>query len=307
MLARFEKVPLASDRSFHLKELRLRRFDAPWHFHPEYELTLIVASHGLRFVGDSIEPFAAGDLVLLGPHLPHFWHTAETLPRRTWAQAVVVQFDRDFLGPQLWDKPEFAAIRRFLVRARRGLRFPGKGFDAVRHRLQLLPRLSGLAALTELLAVLDSLAKARAATPLATPGYEPDLDRRGEIRLARVYAFLTAHFCESLTLAQIAKVAAMTPAAFSRYFRQTTGRNVSDLLNDLRIGRATRQLRETSENVATIAWQCGFGTLSNFNRRFHERLKCAPREYRKYFATNAPYVTAPRRNATDLSTTIIFR
>ncbi|MGH8019505.1 MAG: cupin domain-containing protein, partial [Opitutaceae bacterium] len=103
MRARFEKIPSDPQRSFRATDLRLPRFDAPWHFHPEIELTLILASRGRRFVGDRIERFAEGDLVLLGPNLPHFWHNDQKQRSEvTTAHAIVVQFSPDFLGADLW-------------------------------------------------------------------------------------------------------------------------------------------------------------------------------------------------------------
>lgn len=299
MLARFEKIPAPAHRSFHHRELRVARFDAPWHFHPEIELTLIVAGRGRRFVGDSIEPFAEGDLVLLGPNLPHFWRS-EGHPaggRRHSAQAVVVQFPADFLGGDLWTKPEFAAIHRLLGRAQRGIHFTGAKAHAAAARLRGLGARRQCPAVLELLAILDLLASARRAQPLASEAYEPGLDRHAERRLARVYHFLLEHCLEPLTLAEIARVAAMTPAGFSRYFKRATGRNVSAFLNELRVDHAARLLRETTDGITRIAGAAGFPTLSNFNRRFRERLRCAPRDYRRVFATMGTAPAADRFGA----------
>lgn len=282
MRARFEKIAPAPGRSLVALERRLARFDAPWHFHPEIELTLIVASRGRRFVGDSIEPFGPGDLVLIGPNLPHFWHN-EGRPRAgEKAHSVVVQFLPDFWGAELWEKPELAQVRRLLARAERGLHFPARAAAPIAERLRRLPSLEGLSAALELLAVLQALAGLRpGARPLASVGYAPSLDRRTKDRLARVYAFLLARFRDPLTLAEIAREAAMTPAGFSRHFKRVTGRNVSTFLNELRIGHAARLLGETTRTVGDIAVDSGFATLSNFNRRFREQLRCAPRDYRR--------------------------
>ena len=73
MKAFFEKIPAIEEMSFLARGIVIPYFDAPLHYHPEYELTLIVKGNGKRFVGDSIENFEAGDLVLLGSNLPHFW------------------------------------------------------------------------------------------------------------------------------------------------------------------------------------------------------------------------------------------
>lgn len=297
MRARFEKVPSVADRSFYLREQRLARFDAPWHFHPEIELTLIVAGRGRRFVGDNIESFADGDLVLLGPNLPHFWHSEGRPARDRRVHSVVVQFQPDFLGGEVWTRPEFMAIRRLLQRAQRGLHFTGAAGRAVAERVQALGARRGCPAVLELLAILDLLASARNARQLASEAYEPSLDRHAERRLARVYGFLLGHYLEPLTLAEIARVAAMTPAGFSRYFKRATGRNVSDFLNELRVDHAARLLRETTDGITRIAGASGFATLSSFNRRFRERLRCAPRDYRRVFATMGESTSAQRFGA----------
>ena len=67
MKAHFEKVPFA-DSGFHAFERVDSEFPFYWHYHPEFELTLIVDSYGQRLVGDSIADYRPGDLVLLGPN-----------------------------------------------------------------------------------------------------------------------------------------------------------------------------------------------------------------------------------------------
>lgn len=295
MRAQLEKITPKRDRSFLLAERELPRFDAPWHFHPELELTLIVSSRGQRFVGDSVEPFREGDLVLLGPNLPHFWHNPEPSSGRllTPAHSVVAQFLPESWGDAFWTMPECARIQRLFSRAARGLKFSGKAAVQTADRLRALGRLPGLPALLELIAILDVLAADRSARPLATLAYAPNLQSRTNQRLGRVYEYLIGHFCEPITLAQIARVAAMTPPGVSRYFRRTTGRNVSVFLNELRIDHAAQLLADTDRSVADIALSSGFPTLSNFNRRFRGRLQLTPREYRQALGAVSPDARDP--------------
>jgi AraC-like DNA-binding protein len=281
--ARFEKIAIPASRSFHIAERRLLKFDAPWHFHPELELTYIAESRGRRFVGDSIEPYAEGDLVLLGPNLPHFWHTEGRRSPKARAHSIYVQFRQDFLGPELLSRPEFAAVRQLFQRSARGLVFPRRIVRQVAPGLHQLVKMTGLPAVLKLLEILNVLAHARAPRPLASAAYEPSLDARAEDRLARVYDFLTKNFREQLTLRQIARAASMTPEAFSRYFKKAAGRNVSVFINELRIDHAARLLRETTARIGDIAAQAGFVTLSSFNRRFRERMHVSPRIFRKAY------------------------
>ena len=106
---------------FNYKIFTLPKFDAPWHFHPEYELTYIVESKGTRYVGDSIESFEKGDLVLLGPNLPHYWKN----PQETeLASAVVIQFGQNFTGSGIFEFNAFFSVKNLLLKAGLGLKFP---------------------------------------------------------------------------------------------------------------------------------------------------------------------------------------
>jgi len=91
----FEKVARSPDRSFATVDKRARAFDGRFHFHPEIEITLIESSSGRRVVGDSIEPFAPGDLVMLGPNLPH-QYVSDPPSSDTIAAAKVIQFAPDW-------------------------------------------------------------------------------------------------------------------------------------------------------------------------------------------------------------------
>lgn len=280
MRARIENILPEPGRSFYVVERRIQRFDAPWHFHPEIELTYIIASRGRRFVGDSIEPFAPGDLVLLGSNLPHFWHNEAPRPGDGAAHSIVVQFRRDFMGAAFLAKPECRRVRQLLDRAGRGLVFPTRRLPETARRLEALSRAQGLPALTLLLEILDALSRVRG-RPLATELYAPSVDLAAASRLMRVYDFMLSHYREPVTLAELARAGAMTPAAFSRFFKRSTGRNVSTVLNELRIGHAVRLLQETDLSVTEIALTAGFPTLSNFNRRFRELRSCTPRAFRR--------------------------
>src|SRR5688572_26592096 len=136
MRARPERISTSPAASFAVKRRRDPGFDFAWHFHPEVELTWIVRSRGRRFVGDSIENYRDGDLVLLGPNLPHTWHSE---PGRRH-EALVAQFAPDFLG----ELPELRGLRALFDRAARGLAFGGRTLKAVARPLDGLGDVEGL-------------------------------------------------------------------------------------------------------------------------------------------------------------------
>lgn len=293
MLAQYEKIIRGNaSHSFACRQFDSPGFTTPWHFHPEYELTLIVESRGQRFVGDSIAPFEPGDLVLLGPNLPHCWLNLPpvALPSER-ARSVVVQFSGDLLGRGWLDSPEMARIDALLrERAPRGVRFSGGAAARLSERLRRLPDLDGLDRLLELLKLLDALAKLprRAAVALASEGFLPALNLEQAGRLERVCRFVHQNFQGPIRQTQAAALAHLSPEAFSRFFRQKTGRTFVDYLNDVRVGEACRLLiGQDALGVTDICYGCGFGNLSNFNRHFRLRHGMAPREYRRRYLQGA--------------------
>jgi AraC-like DNA-binding protein len=86
-----------------------------------------------------------------------------------------------------------------------------------------------------------------------------------------------------MSLEQLAELVGMTPTAFSRYFKQRTGKNLSEYIVDIRLGHAARRLVDTTDSVSEICWTTGFNTLSNFNRLFRKRKGCNPTEFREKY------------------------
>ncbi|MBW7893481.1 MAG: helix-turn-helix domain-containing protein [Opitutaceae bacterium] len=280
MLAQREKVSLNPGESFACREFRTPRFLSPLHFHPECELTLIEASHGLRFVGDSIERFEPGDLVLLGPNLPHYWNNPPE-----WqgvAHSIVVQFKPDWLGPPGRTAPEFAGVARLLRRAERGLCFAGRPAEDAAARMRRLPALEALPRLLLLLETLHDLGEAEAGRPLASVGHAPVFSVADQGRLAKVLDYIDRNAAGVVRQTEAARRAGLSPAAFSRYFRRKLGHTFEEFVNEVRVGRICRALVDQPERtVAEIAFAAGYNNLANFNRQFRRRTGLPPRQYRQ--------------------------
>ncbi len=282
MKARIEKVVPGRAASFICRRRTDPRFGFFWHFHPEIELTLIVRSRGRRFVGDSIEAYEDGDLVLLGPNLPHTW--ASDPGRRGPHDAVFCQFSEAFLGEPFLRAPEWSAVRRLLDRARQGLRFTGRTQKLVARQMDGLETRSGLSRLATLLEILDVLARSRDARPLSSRPLGPSWRRGDAERIDRVCRYLSERCLERVTLAEAASVAHLSIPAFSRFFRSRTGKTLVAWLNELRVGQACRELIESERSVSEIAFDSGFNNLSNFNRRFRALKGMNPLAFRRQYA-----------------------
>lgn len=279
MQALYEKIQ-APGQSFLVKERVDAKFDFRWHYHPELELTWIVSSEGMRFVGDGIARYGAGDLVLLGSNLPHTWQSDETSSLKKH-RALYTQFSPDFLGAEFFELPEVAGIRRLFDRAALGLRFTGKTVSEASQRLQKLMGSSGAQRVALMIDLLGVLAEARNVVALSSRAFAPALRRGDQNRIDAVCRHINEHFAEGLTQPDVARVAHLSVPAFSRFFKRSLGRTFTDYVNELRIGAACRMLIESDKSVAEICYASGFENLSNFNRRFLAIKRMNPRDFRR--------------------------
>lgn len=281
MKARIQKVTTSRQSSFTFRDKSSPRFPFSWHFHPEYELTLIVESRGTRFVGDRVERYDDGDLVLIGPNLPHTWFSEphDDEPRRH--KAVVVQFGHTFLGSGFFERPELAEVARLLDRSSQGLRFTGRTRELAAGELLALRKLGGLDRLLGLLRVLEILSDGRGTHSLSSPTFTPTLDKTRQRRIDRVLGFINERYTTSITQPEAAAVVHMSPAVFSRFFKRTVGRTFVEYVGDMRVSHACRLLIETDLPIVDVCFRSGFNNLSNFNRRFLKIRNVGPREFRR--------------------------
>lgn len=279
----FEHIEQVSSSSIVAYWREEAAFAFNWHYHPEYELTYIHRGSGTRLVGDQVETFHDGDLVLLGPNLPHTWATDE---KKSWegnASAVVVQFNPMVLGDSLLQLPELAAVRQLLGKASRGIAFHASLADEVARKMAQLPSTHGLERISRLLLILDDLGRSEVMRQLASPLYTPNSRRDNEQRIDRVFRFLHHHFAEQISLTDLAAEVHMTETSFCRFFKKMAGRPYTDYLNDLRVNRACQLLVEGEENMPSIAYSSGFSSMTHFNRMFLKKKDMTPGAWRKKF------------------------
>lgn len=257
-----------------------------WHYHPEYELTLIVDSCGQRLVGNGIADYGPGDLVLLGPNLPHSWRSGPVKPNYGEThRAVVVQFREDCLGRHFFDLPEMSGVAQLLRQSSNGLAFGHTRIGRmVAESIVKLPSLPSAKRLVQLLSILVDLACVRDGRVLSTSKVRPICRVADQQRIDAICTHLNEHFKEEIQFAKLSKRLQMDQASLCRFFRRATGRTMTEYLNELRVGAAAQLLIDTDASALEIAFRVGFGNYSNFNRQFKRIKGFAPRSLRRQFS-----------------------
>ncbi len=280
----FQRIHVAEDQSYNILKVDRPYFVVPWHFHPEIELLLIVGGEGTRFVGDSIDRFGPGDLVLVGSNLSHVWkngtrHYADEAPLR--AKARVILFRDDCFGEPFFKTPEMQPIQTLFGRARRGIHFYGKTQQSVADKIFKAHSQQGAKRLMTFLDILHDLAHSQHCTALSSLSYTQSMEAGDMVRLNKVLDFMLAQFLNPLRLEDVAEQANMSPTAFCRYFKSRTNKTVVGFINELRIGYAHKLLIETPAKVGDICFDCGFNNVSNFYEQFQLITGRSPAQYRK--------------------------
>lgn len=255
---------------------------AQWNYHPEYEIHLINNSSGRYIVGDVVESFSPGHLVLVGPNLPHHWLSELGPNEILYGRDIVLQFRGDWIDKCRQVVPELDGVTPLLNDAARGIEFTGATAERGAELLREIGAMSGLERVAKLFELLHELATAPSDSfRLLVEDWTPRAsDPRSAELIGSAIEYIFANLTGDVRLDVAAKLAGMSDSAFSRYFRAASGQTFSEVVRRLRLTEACGLLARTTVPIAQIASRVGYNNLSNFNRQFREAYAMTPREYR---------------------------
>lgn len=271
----------SADKSFSFMVRPCADLVFPYHMHPDFQLNLVLEGKGKRIVGDHIDEYTSGDLVLLGPNLPHYWtYDRDFLTRNGKGTAIIIHFNRNFAGRDFISKPELKPLAQLLDKAYRGIKIEGPILGKLIDILRSVENGTDLMRLVALINILTEISLGKDYKYLAGPAYENKEIPDQELKIKRIINFLSHHYNDGeISLERLANMASMSPTSFSKYFKKQTGQNYVEVLSDLRLSAACKELGSSDYNISQIASRCGYHNLSNFNKLFKAKYKCTPREF----------------------------
>ncbi|MDR6434519.1 AraC family transcriptional regulator [Brucella pseudogrignonensis] len=258
-----------------------------WHYHPEYEIHLVVATSGTFYMGDHVGRFAPGQLIMTGPNLPQNWiseiERGEIVPTRS----MVIQFPEAFIENALATMPEMGSLGPLLERSRRGLLFDDATSIKIRPLMERLIVAQGMTRIALFWEILDLLVNAPEPEVLASLSYELDVRRFNPCGINRALAYLREHLTDQIEESELAEMLGQSQSAFSRAFKRHTGTTLVRYRNQLRVDLACQMLLTMpSVRITDICYEIGFSNLSNFNRHFLNLKGMSPSQFRTTFAAN---------------------
>ncbi|NEW80762.1 MAG: helix-turn-helix transcriptional regulator [Mariniphaga sp.] len=278
-----EKDTKVGENSFYTRYAEVPHTYNQFHFHKEYELLYNIENSGTRFIGDSIRRFSNHDLVLVGPKIPHYWHSDDQYfmgDPTIKARVVLVQFVANFLGDEFLKAPEMALIRNLLDRAIQGIQIRGDEARTIGEKLYQVTQLSGWKKVMVLIEALCLMSEAKDFILLASRGFCESHKVGNEERISSIFNHIIKNHHRDYKLEEAAELANMNPSAFCRYIKKTTSKTYSEILNEIRIGFACKMLINTEDSISQVAYTCGYQNVPYFNRQFRSIKDKTPMEYR---------------------------
>jgi len=284
-----EKVVVEAGCSWTLLNRRLDdEIPFEWHHHPEYELTLTLNSKGHRLIGDHSSSYDDGDLVLVGPNLPHSWCSHRAVIEGQPHVALVAWFTDPWAKALNDNFPELSGIETLLVEARSGVQFSEAAALEVRPMIEQLPHADAAERLLLLLKILERLSRDDGRKRLCTPSGLQLAHASSDQRIRRVLDALHTRYAEPLQIADLAQIACLSQSALHRLFLKHTRMTPNEYVTRLRIGRACSALSYDKLSIAAIADLSGYRNLANFNRHFRTLKGMTPREFRRSYQSQPP-------------------
>jgi len=261
-------------------------FNYSLHQHDDIEIKLILNARGARrIVGDHISDIEDSELVCVGPNVVHGWFTHNCKSHNI--QEITIQFPKDLFDERYLNTNQLISIRNLFENSKRGVLFSRLTAHSMSTKIQALTKKTGFESMIGLLYILNELATSSNAKLLANAAFIAKTNSYYNRRLNRVFELMHQNFSKHITLAEVAALADMCEASFSRFIKSHTGYSFTDSLNDIRLGNVSRMLIDTTQTIAEVAFKCGFNNMAHFNRTFKSKKGVTPKEYRAAYALKA--------------------
>lgn len=280
-------IPVAHDKTIIVQEDILPYFYPHLHRHEEIQLTLILKGEGTLVIGNSMHVFKPNEVYLIGANMPHVFKSDASYfepGANNEIHALTIFFNAKGKLAPLFDLPELKTVYSFFSTHYSGLRIPEQSFADISGRMLSIKIVTGMDQLIQFLQLLKSLSSLENVSPLSTDIQPKAFSDREGMRISHIYNYIMKHYNRDLTLEEVAAAAYMTPQAFCRYFKRHTRVTFISFLNEIRISEACKKLVDGGhDSVSSVAFNCGFNSITNFNRVFKSTVGKSPREYTSEF------------------------
>jgi AraC-like DNA-binding protein len=248
------------------------------HQHEEIQVSYILEGEGTLIVGDTVNDYRKGDVIVIGSHLPHVFKSK--INDQTKSHMKTLFFTQTAFGVDFFGLEELKEVKSFFKKSVNGFKLihKSKKINPLFMQLNAASKFQRFIICLELIQILSKSKYSLLSSFIYQKQYS---DTEGK-RMGDVVEFTINNFQNNISLHQAATVAAMTKNAFCKYFKKRTNKTYFRFLNELRIENASKLLLTQSDySVAEIAEHSGYNNISNFNRQFRSIKGVVPSKFKK--------------------------
>lgn len=280
-------IPVAHDRAVIVQEDVMPHFYPYLHRHNEAQLIWIKEGEGTLIVDNHLHSFQSGDIYLIGANQPHlFKSSAPYFEPESSLQIEVLMIFFNPIGKlqPVFELPEMLGIQAFLQQHACGFKVPNVHKDHIVTQMRAVQKANDDGLMIAFLILLGNLKRLNHELKPLAPVRTINFSEHEGIRIGNVIDYIMLNFNKNITLEEIAAHAHLTPPAFCRYFKKHTRQTFVSFLHEIRINEACKRLTSGKyENIGTVAYDCGFNHITNFNRVFKAVKKQSPKMFMENF------------------------
>lgn len=279
------KVSAGASCSFSMRQDRVPYVNNRWHYHPEVELIYFKEGQGTQFIGDHINTFQPGDVILVGADLPHYWSFDDKYFNSQIVEpnVFVTHFCDNFWGKDFLNIPENLPLKNILETAKRGIQVTGETKESIGNLLEEMLNSVGWRKILLLLEALFTIANSDNFKLLSSIGFQPNIRETENDRINSIYQYSLANYKRKIQMEEVAAVACMSPNSFCRFFKSKTRKTYSKFLIEIRVGIACKLLIGNNLSIKQICYESGFNNFASFHKYFKMITNKTPLNYQREF------------------------
>lgn len=249
------------------------------HLQRTWELSYIIMGRGTRVLGDTTEAFAAGEVVLVLPNMPHKWSfDPASANRRGMIENVTVCFSPDLLKRLAKALPEFRDMVDWYNDLNTAIKLPVTLAKDIAGRLLAMEHESVEHRLGTFIGILADIWHNNKLTMAV--GHFPK-NRKAALIIDEVKTWLRCNYQREVHIEAVARYVGMNSSYLCTCFKRLTGDTIFHYLIRLRIDMACQLLETTDMTVSECCYQCGYNDLPYFSRTFKAITGLTPSQYRQ--------------------------
>lgn len=286
-------IPVSTKQNIILKTETGPYFYEHLHRHEEMQLCLIEKGEGTLVINNEMHRFVPGDIFCIGANQPHVFKSDPVYfeqhhPKKVKALNL-------FFNPQthlrgLFDLEEMDVVKQLLISFNTGFYIPAADGKFLSTKIKEVFCQQHIDQFLSFIALLNHLTQTGSLKMLSQHDELSAVSENEGIRISQIYHYIMMNYNRQITLEEIAGKANMTPQAFCRFFKKRTMRTFVSFLNEVRVNEACQKLiKDGFESISLVAYNCGFNSVTHFNRIFKTIMNNSPSKYLANYYSNTSH------------------